>query len=152
MPVPEVSAAQVRNGEHVTLTSDEFPNQIFHGTLVRNSSAIDPASRTLNIEVDVDNTGGKLLPGTYAFVHLSSTGTPGHLLIPSTTLLFRAQGLQVGLVTDGRAKLVPITIGHDYGATVEVTSGLRPGDAVIVSPSDSLIDGTPVQTEKGAAQ
>jgi RND family efflux transporter MFP subunit len=152
VPVPEVSAAQVRNGEHVTLTSDEFPNQIFHGTLVRNSSAIDPASRTLNIEVDVDNTGGKLLPGTYAFVHLSSTGTPGHLLIPSTTLLFRAQGLQVGLVTDGRAKLVPITIGHDYGATVEVTSGLRPGDAVIVSPSDSLIDGTPVQTEKGAAQ
>jgi RND family efflux transporter MFP subunit len=152
VPVPEVSAGQVRNGEHVTLTSDEFPNQIFHGTLVRNSSAIDPASRTLNIEVDVDNAGARLLPGSYAFVHIGSTGALGGLLIPATTLLFRAQGLQVGLVREGRAKLVPITIGHDYGATVEVTSGLHSGDAVIVSPSDSLIDGTPVQTEKAAAQ
>src|SRR6202050_5621296 len=145
VPVPEVSAAAVRTGEGVTLTSDQFPNEIFHGTLVRDSSAIDSQSRTLNVEVDVDNSTGKLLPGSYAFVHIRVPGTANGLEIPATTLLFRAQGLQGGVVRNGRAELVPITIGRDYGATVEVTSGLQRRDAVIVSPSDSLISGTPVQ-------
>jgi RND family efflux transporter MFP subunit len=158
VPVPEVSAAMVREGEQVTLTSDEFPNQVFRGTLVRNSNAIDPATRTLNIEVDVDNAGRRLLPGSYAFVHINVGSTRGGLEIPSSTLLFRAQGLQVGLVREGHAKLVPITIGRDFGATAEVTSGLRPEDEVILTPSDSLIDGTPVETDsptqskKGGAQ
>jgi RND family efflux transporter MFP subunit len=152
VPVPEVSAAAVRTGEQVTLTSDEFPNQVFHGTLVRNSSAIDSQSRTLNVEVDVDNAGGKLLPGSYAFVHIRVPGAANGLEIPATTLLFRAQGLQVGVVRNGRAELIPIGIGRDYGATVEVVSGLQSRDAVIVSPSDSLIGGTPVQIAKGAQQ
>ncbi len=152
VPVPEVSAAAARAGERVTLTSDQFPNQVFHGSVVRDSSAIDPASRTLNVEVDVENPTGKLLPGSYAFVHLRASGTAGGLEIPSTTLLFRAQGLQVGVVRNGRAELVPITIGRDFGATVEVTAGLRRTDAVILSPSDSLIGGTPVQIEKGDGQ
>jgi RND family efflux transporter MFP subunit len=152
VPVPEVSAAQVHSGEQVTLTSDEFPNQSFHGTLVRDSSAIDSQSRTLNVEVDVDNSTGKLLPGSYAFVHIQVSGTAHGLEIPASTLLFRAQGLQVGLVRNGRAELVPITIGRDYGATVEVVSGLQARDAVIDSPSDSLIGGAPVQIAKGAQQ
>lgn len=152
VPVPEVSAAAARAGERVTLTSDQFPNQVFHGSVVRDSSAIDPASRTLNVEVDVENPTGKLLPGAYAFVHLRASGTARGLEIPSTTLLFRAQGLQVGVVRNGRAELVPITIGRDFGATVEVTAGLRRTDAVILSPSDSLIGGTPVQIEKGDGQ
>jgi RND family efflux transporter MFP subunit len=149
VPVPEVSAAAARTGEQVTLTSDQFPNQIFHGTLVRDSRAIDSQSRTLNVEVDVDNSSGKLLPGSYAFVHIRVRGTANGLEIPATTLLFRAQGLQVGVVRDGHAELIPITIGRDYGATVEVSAGLHRGDAVIVSPSDSLIAGTPVQIAKG---
>ena len=152
VPVPEVSAAAVRTGEGVTLTSDQFPNEIFHGTLVRNSSAIDSQSRTLNVEVDVDNSTGRLLPGSYAFVHIRVNGTASGLEIPATTLLFRAQGLQVGVVRNGHAELVPITIGRDYGATVEITSGLQRRDAVIVSPSDSLIGGTPVQIEKAGQQ
>jgi len=152
VPVPEVSAAAVRTGEGVTLTSDQFPNEIFHGTLVRNSSAIDSQSRTLNVEVDVDNSTGRLLPGSYAFVHIRVNGTASGLEIPATTLLFRAQGLQVGVVRNGHAELIPITIGRDYGATVEITSGLQRRDAVIVSPSDSLIGGTPVQIEKAGQQ
>jgi RND family efflux transporter MFP subunit len=152
VPVPEISAAAVRTGERVTLTSDQFPNEIFHGTLVRNSSAIDSQSRTLNVEVDVDNSTGRLLPGSYAFVHIRAQGAASGLEIPATTLLFRAQGLQVGVVRNGRAELVPITIGRDYGATVEITSGLQRRDAVILSPSDSLIGGTPVQVEKGDQQ
>jgi RND family efflux transporter MFP subunit len=152
VPVPEVSAAAVHTGERVTLTSDQFPNEIFHGTLVRDSSAIDSQSRTLNVEVDVDNSTGRLLPGSYAFVHIRVNGAASGVEIPATTLLFRAQGLQVGVVRNGRAELVPITIGRDYGATVEVTSGLQRRDAVILSPSDSLIGGTPVQVEKGDRQ
>jgi RND family efflux transporter MFP subunit len=152
VPVPEVSAAAVRTGESVTLTSDQFPNQIFHGTLVRDSSAIDSQSRTLNVEVDVDNSTGKLLPGSYAFVHIRVNGAASGLEIPASTLLFRAQGLQVGVVRNGRAELVPIIIGRDYGATVEVSAGLKLHDAVILSPSDSLIGGTPVQVEKGEQQ
>ena len=152
VPVPEVSAAAVRNGERVTLTSDQYPNQVFHGTLVRNSSAIDPMSRTLNVEVDVENGAGKLLPGSYAFVHIPVRGAAGGLEIPATALLFRAQGLQVGVVRNGRAQLVHIAIGRDYGANVEVASGLRPEDEVILAPSDSLMDGTPVEVEKGGRQ
>lgn len=149
VPVPEVSAAAVRTGEPVSLTSDQFPNQVFHGKLVRDSSAIDPASRTLNVEVDVDNPTGQLLPGSYAFVHLRAPAAGSGLAIPATALLFRAQGLQVGVVRNGHATLVAIAIGRDHGATVEVTSGLRRTDAVILSPSDSLMDGTPVQVETG---
>jgi multidrug efflux pump subunit AcrA (membrane-fusion protein) len=104
------------------------------------------------VEVDVDNSSGKLLPGSYAFVHIRVPGGANGLAIPATTLLFRAQGLQVGVVRNGRAELVPITIGRDYGDTVEVMSGLQSRDAVIVSPSDSLIGGTPVQIAKGVQQ
>jgi len=150
--VPEVSAGQIRSGVRVVLTSDEFPNQVFHGTIVRNSNAIDSASRTLNVEVDVDNTGGKLLPGSYAFVHIKVPQTAHALTIPANTLLFRAQGLQVGVVRAGRAELVPITIGHDYGATVEVSSGVRQTDAVILDPSDSLMSGAPVVVRKESQQ
>jgi hypothetical protein len=80
---------------------------------------------------------------------MRNVGAGGGLAIPASTLLFRAEGLQVGVVRDGRAVLVPVTIGRDLGATVEVASGLRNGDAVILSPSDSLISGTPVTVEKG---
>jgi RND family efflux transporter MFP subunit len=149
VPVPEVSAAGIRNGAQVTLTSDEYSNQIFHGTIARDSSAVDPASRTLNVEVDVENRNHKLLPGSYVFVHIKVPSTAGGLTIPANTLLFRAQGLQVGVVRNGRAELVSISVGRDYGSTVEVTSGLHQGDAVILNPSDSLISGERVQVEKG---
>ena len=149
--VPEVYSASVTTGAKVTLTVDSFPGTTFVGTIVRNSDAIDPVTRTLNVEVDVDNPTGRLLPGAYAFVHLKLPATAGSVTIPSNTLLFRSEGLQVGVVHDGYAKLVPITIGHDYGSSVEVTSGLTPDDAVIVDPSDSLTDGSAVQIAQSTA-
>jgi len=154
IPVPEVYAASVKTGEKVTLTLDEYPGQTFTGTLVRNSDAIDPASRTLNVEVDVDNPKGQLLPGAYAFVHLKVPPTAGAVTIPSNALLFRKEGLRVAVVNNGKAHLAPITIGHDYGAQVEVIAGVSPRDAVIVDPSDSLEDGAAVQiaAAKGAAK
>lgn len=149
IPVPEVDANAVTNGEKVTLTSDEYPGQSFAGTVVRNSDAIDPATRTLNVEVDVNNAGGKLQTGAYVFVHLTVPPVHGAVTIPATTLLFRSEGLRVGVVRDGHAELVPITIGHDYGSTVEVVAGLTPQDAVILNPSDSLESGQAVRIGKG---
>ena len=143
--VPEVYATAVKSGEPVTLTLDAFPGEIFNGTVVRNSSSIDLTSRTLNVEVDVDNPTGRVLPGAYAFVHLKVPASAGAVAIPTNTLLFRAEGLCVAVVRNAGTKLMPITIGHDYGNTVEVTSGLTTGDAVISDPSDSITDGAPVE-------
>jgi RND family efflux transporter MFP subunit len=144
IPVPEVYAPYVHNGESVKVTLDAFPNEEFTGTVVRNSDAIDLNSRTLNVEVDVDNPTGRLFPGAYAFAHLKVPASAGAVTIPSNALLFRAEGLRAGVVRNGRVALAPITIGQDYGSAVEVLSGLKLNDAVIVNPSDSLADGAAV--------
>jgi RND family efflux transporter MFP subunit len=143
--VPEVYSLAARSGAPATLTLDEFPGQTFHGTLVRNANSIDIASRTLLVEVDVDNPTGQLLPGAYVFVHLKLPDETRSVTIPSNTLIFRKEGLQVGLVRNGKAELVPVKISRDYGNTVEIVSGLQPTDAVIVDPSDSLVAGWPVR-------
>ncbi len=142
--VPEVYSPSIRTGDKATMTLDEYPGRKFIGTIARNSSAIDPASRTLNVEVDIDNKSGELLPGSYVFVHFKVPEHAQSLLLPSNTLLFRAEGLRVGVVRDGTVQLVPITIGKDYGATVEIESGLQPTDPVILDPSDSLASGQKV--------
>jgi RND family efflux transporter MFP subunit len=152
VPVPEVYASAVRNGDHIAVTSDAAPNQKFTGTIVRNSDSIDIANRTLNMEVDVLNADHKLLPGQYAFVHLPIPPSNSSMTLPSNTLLFRAEGLRVGVVRNGHVELTPVEIGHDYGAKVEITAGLTPRDQVILDPSDSLAQGEPVQIEKGAAE
>ena len=143
--VPEVYSRAARSGAPATLTLDEFPGQTFHGILVRNANSIDIASRTLLVEVDVDNPTGQLLPGAYVFVHLKLPDETHSVSIPSNTLIFRKEGLQIGLVRNGKAELVPVKISRDYGNSVEIVSGLQPTDAVIVDPSDSLVAGMPVR-------
>jgi RND family efflux transporter MFP subunit len=143
--VPEVYSRAARPGSTATLTLDEFPGRLFKGALVRNANAIDLASRTLLVEVDVDNPGGELLPGAYVFVHLKLPEQIASATVPANALLFRAEGLQVAMVRDGRAQLVPVTIGRDYGTSVEIVAGLQPTDQVIVAPSDSLTSGTRVR-------
>jgi multidrug efflux pump subunit AcrA (membrane-fusion protein) len=143
--IPEIYSRAARTGTSTTLTLDEFPGQVFHGTLVRNANAIDLASRTLLVEVDVDNPSGELLPGAYAFVHFKLDKQVPSVVVPANTLLFRAQGLQVAVVREDQAQLVPVTIGRDYGTTVEIMTGIKPGDQVIVAPSDSLTSGTRVR-------
>jgi RND family efflux transporter MFP subunit len=145
--VPEVYDQAAAPGATATLTLDEFPGRSFDGTLVRNANAIDLASRTLLVEVDVANPDGILLPGAYAYVRLSLPSDGGAVTIPSNTLLFRQEGLTVAVVRDGMAQLVPIKIGRDYGAKIEVLSGLKASDDVIIDPSDSLIGGTAVHVE-----
>ncbi len=154
--VPEVYADSIKNGDKVTITRDSNPADPLTGTIVRNSNAIDQTSRTLNIEVDIDNAKGQVLPGSYVFVHIKLPPGRHALTIPSNALLFRAQGPQVGVVKDGRVQLTDITIGHDYGSTLEVTSGITPEDEIVLDPSDSLTSGTQVEvgnpSQKGAGE
>jgi RND family efflux transporter MFP subunit len=149
--VPEVDLRVARDGARAFLTLDEFPGETFQGTIVRNADAIDLASRTLNVEVDVSNPGDRIKTGAYVFVHLKFPDGGPHtvesLVIPANTLLFRSEGLRVGVVHNNQAQLEPIVIGRDYGSTVEVVSGLRPTDEIIVNPSDSLTTGTAVRVD-----
>jgi RND family efflux transporter MFP subunit len=157
--VPEIDSQAAQTGANATLTLDEFPGETFQGTIVRDSDSIDPSARTLNVEVDVDNSQGRIKTGAYAFVHLklpqTSRASAQSVTIPANTLLFRAEGLRVGVVRNGRAELVPVTIGRDFGATVEIVAGLQPTEEIIVNPSDSLASGTPVKvnaTQTGSSK
>jgi RND family efflux transporter MFP subunit len=143
--VPEVYSRAAAVGATAILTLDEFPGQTFRGRITRTSQSIDMASRTLNTEIDVDNPTEQLLPGAYVQVHLKLPNRTRSMIIPANALLFRSEGLRVGVVRNQHAQLIPITIGVDYGSRVQVTSGLTLEDHVIVSPSDSLISGTPVR-------
>jgi RND family efflux transporter MFP subunit len=143
--IPEVYSEAAKDGATATLTLDEFPNRTFKGAIVRNANAFDAASRTLNTEVDVDNPSGELRPGAYVFVHFKLPDSVKAMTIPSNALIFRKEGLQVGVVRDNKAELVSVKLGHDYGNSVEILSGLQPSDAVITSPPDSLVSGTQIK-------
>jgi RND family efflux transporter MFP subunit len=142
--VPEVDSDSIHNGDRAALTQDSNRDLKVSGTIVRNADAIDHSTRTLNVEVDVDNSKGVLRPGAYVFVHFSLPAIGNSVTIPSNTLLFRAEGLRVGVVRNGRVQLVPVTIGQDFGNAVEITSGLTTADEVILDPSDSLVSGMQV--------
>jgi len=147
--VPEDDEQAAKNGAPATLTLNEFPGRSFPGTIVRNSSSIDLASRTLLVEVDVDNPTGELLPGAYVSVHLKYSGASANALtIPVSTVMFRSEGIRAAVVRDGKATLLPITVGRDFGDSLEVLTGLRANDNLIVNPPDSLISGTPVKIQE----
>ena len=150
--IPEIYSRAARSGASASLILDEYPGQLFQGTLVRTSNSIDAASRTLLIEVDVDNPKGQLLPGAYVSVHLKLSKQRPSVTVPANTLLFRKEGLRIGIVRNGRAELIPVTIARDFGTTVEILSGLQPTDEVILDPADSLISGTPVRINKRPAE
>lgn len=139
--VPEAYSRAAESGAHAYLTLSEFPGRQFDGIIVRNAAAIDTASRTLLVEVDVKNPTGQLLPGSYVSVHLKLPSKVEAMTVPSNTLLFRSEGLRVAVVRNGHVALVPVTIGRDFGEDVELVSGITRNDAVIVDPSDSIVDG-----------
>jgi len=120
--------------------------------LARTSDAIDPVSRTLLVEVDVDNQAGELLPGSLAQVHFKAPPAGPTFIIPAAALIFRKEGLRVGVVVNGNvAHLVPVVISEDDGATVQVVTGLGAGDRVIQDPPDSLIEGETIFVESPGA-
>ncbi|HLI82962.1 MAG TPA: efflux RND transporter periplasmic adaptor subunit [Bryobacteraceae bacterium] len=147
--VPQIYSRSAVPGVTADLTLAEFPGRHFKGTLVRTAQAIDTNTRTLLTEIAVDNSSGELLPGAYAQVHLRLPDAAPSLVLPVNALIFRSEGLQVAVVRPGgKAELVPITLGKDYGTEVEVTSGLQSSDLVIANPPDSLTTGTVVRVSQ----
>jgi RND family efflux transporter MFP subunit len=138
--VPEAYSQAAKPGLKADLTLPEFPDKKFQGMLVRTSSTIDPTTRTLLVEVDVDNPTGELLSGSYAQVHLKLPQAASSFTIPVNTLLFRSEGLRIATVPDGKhVNLQPVTIGRDYGNEVEIVAGLSGNEDIIINPPDSLV-------------
>ena len=149
--VPQVNSQTMKHGMKVGITFPEYPGKSFEGTLVRTAEAIDPVSRTLLVELDVDNRSGQLMPGSQAEVHFKTSAASSTYIVPASALIFRREGIQLSIVTSSGAgtvaHLIPVLIGEDDGATVEIVSGLNPSDRVIQDPPDSLIDGEKVTLE-----
>jgi RND family efflux transporter MFP subunit len=144
--VPQTYSLAIKIGMDAYLEQGEYTGQKFEGKVVRTSDAIDPATRTLLTEIDVPNPSGKILSGAYAQVHFAAKVDAPRLAVPINTILFRAEGPRAAVVgPDNKVKLTPITIGRDYGSSVEVVYGLQAADQIIVNPADSLEDGQPVK-------
>ena len=143
--VPEEYSRGIKDGMTALLTLAEFPGRKFQGKVVRTADAINVTTRTLLIEVDVENPTGTLLTGSYAEVHLQIPTQGSTYLIPVNTLLFRSEGLRVGVVRDGKVVLTPVTPGHDFGNEIEIVAGLQSSDQIIVNPPDSIVQGQKVQ-------
>lgn len=143
--VPEEYSRGMKVGMTADLILTEFPGRRFQGKLVRTADAINMATRTLLIEIDVDNPTGTLLTGSYAEVHLAIPAQASTFLLPVNALLFRSEGLRVGIVKNGKVVLSAVTPGHDFGNEIEIVSGLQPDDQVILNPPDSIVSGQEVQ-------
>jgi RND family efflux transporter MFP subunit len=142
--VPEMYARAARPGMAASVELQEHPGRLFPGRIARTAGSIDPASRTLLVEIDLDNKSGELMPGSYAEVHFKLPTDAATFRLPVNTLIFRTDGLRVAIVKNGTVTLVPITLGRDFGNTVEVVSGLTGAELVVVNPPDSLTDGQAV--------
>jgi RND family efflux transporter MFP subunit len=150
--VPEAYSQAAKPGLTADLALSEFPGRLFPGTLVRTAQAIDQSTRTLLVEIRVNNPTGTLLSGAYAEVHLKLPTAASAFIVPVNALLFRAEGLRVAAVTDGRhADLKQVTLGHDFGSEVEVVAGLSGNESIIVNPPDSIVAGEEVRIAQPAA-
>lgn len=149
--VPEVSAPSIRPGLEAYLELQQFPGQKFYGKVARTADSIDLNTRTLLTEVDVPNKTGQLLPGGYAQVHLEVKVAGARLNVPVNALLFRSEGLRAVVVDDNhKTHLQPLTIGRDYGTSLEVLQGLKPTDWIVINPADSLDEGVQVNVKQMA--
>jgi len=149
--VPEAYAPSIRAGLGAFLELTQYPSQKFTGKVVRTAESIDPGTRTLLTEVDVPNHTAALLPGGYAQAHLQVKVTGARLAVPVNALLFRSEGLRAVVVdANHRAHLRAITVGRDYGTTLEVLQGLDVNDWIVLNPADSLDDGQEVRVKETA--
>jgi membrane fusion protein, multidrug efflux system len=150
--VPQNDAPYVTPGTEVYLSVQQYPGRRFAAKVVRSAGAIDPVSRTLHVEVDVDNHDGALLPGAYAQVHLALQNASPALDLPVSALLFRPNGVTVAVVdSTGKTSLKTVTVGRDFGTHVEVRTGLAATDRVIDNPGDAISPGEPVQIVSSAS-
>ena len=151
--VPQMNAPAIRAGMIAYIELREYPGQKFMGKVARTADAIDPATRTLNTEIDVPNRDGRLLPGSYAQIHFAVPIVTSRISIPVNALLFRAEGPRVAVVgADHKVHLKTVIIGRDFGAKVEILGGLDPSDQIVVNPGDSLENDQTVNIKTGSGE
>ncbi len=144
--VPQILSREISAGTTAELTFTEMPGHIFTAKVVRTAGALDPGSRTLLAELEVDNARGEIFAGSFAQVRFPSTGGQGKLTLPSNTLLFRAEGAFVGVVgADSRVELRRVKLGREFATSVEIVDGVTSADRIVLNPPDALISGTQVQ-------
>jgi RND family efflux transporter MFP subunit len=150
--VPQTYAGSVREGQTARVTVTDLPGREFKGTVARTAKALDPASRTLLVEVHVPNSDGVLLPGMYARLDLLSARKDAPFVVPSDALVVRGDGVSVAIVQDNKVRVRKVEVGRDYGDRVEIFSGLEEGDLVIQSPGDLAREGLSVQAVRTEAK
>jgi RND family efflux transporter MFP subunit len=151
--VPQSDAAEIRTGVTADLHFPEHPGKTYPAAVVRTASALDPQSRTLQVELELDNAAGELFPGSYAEVHFKLPSANRGVRLSSNTLLFRAEGLRVAAVgPDDRVQLRVVTLGRDFGTTVEVLGGIKPSERVILNPPAAIEDGDKVHVAQAQAK
>jgi len=151
--VPQTYAASVAVGQGAQLKFAQYPGRLFPAKLVHTADAIDPVSRTLLVEFQVDNAKGELLPGSYTEAHFATPVAAQVLRLPVNTMIFRSEGVQVARVgADGKVSIVPVVLGRDLGSEIEVKEGLNPDDKIITNPPDSLFDGQLVRIPEAPAK
>ena len=154
--VPQTYVSNMKEGGEVDLSFAEYPGRSFKATIARTSNALDPATRTLMVELSLDNAGGTLLPGGYTQVHFEAKSGGTFVRIPVSALLFRADGLHVATVASrwsgnmAKIALKTVTIGRDFGSSLEITTGLEPGETIVIDPPDSATDGETVRIDSAA--
>ena len=139
--VPQSTSNAIRVGQTATITTSSLPGRVFHGQVTRTAGALDAASRTLLVEVDVPNADGALLPGTYTEVTLTAHADLA-LTVPASAVIFRNNGAQVAVVQpDSTLRLQKISVGRDYGDRLEILQGVHEGETIVASPGDAARDG-----------
>ncbi len=150
--VPQDYSRNAKPGLVAELTFPDLPGKRVQGKLVSTSDSIDPASRTLLVQFEIDNASGELLPGAYAALHLKLPAGTSSYIVPATSLMFRSEGLRLATVNDNKAALLPVTVGRDFGTEVEIISGLTGNESIIVNPLDSLLPGQQVRISQNTGE
>ncbi len=150
--VPQLNAHAATPGAAVSLALPEAPGKLIQARITRTADAIDPVSRTLRVEVDLPNPNGQFSPGEYVQAHLKLPTPANALIVPVNGVLFRSEGITAAVVRGDHVELRPISIGHDFGDALEVTSGLAASDRIVINPPDSIVTGQKVQLADAGAR
>jgi hypothetical protein len=149
--VPQDAAFDVAPGIEAVVRVPELPDREFPGTVTRIADALQPGTRTLLTEVDIPNPDGALAPGIYCTVELHIPRKMPSLSVPAEAIIFNRNGMQVAVVSSGKAEMRKVRVKRDLGARVEVDAGINAGDQVILNPPVNLVDGSKVQPRTEAA-
>ncbi|HYT94082.1 MAG TPA: efflux RND transporter periplasmic adaptor subunit [Gemmataceae bacterium] len=148
VPVPQAFAAQIRDGDEAAVSVPEYPRKTFPARVARSAGEIDPATRTVLVELELPNREGVLLPGTYAQVTINGRPPDGTVLIPTSAVLLRSEGPQVAVVQGGAVRLRAVEVGRDHGTTIEVLTGLTGHEELVANPTDDLREGRKVSVKR----